>query len=162
MANTCESVQGPSRASKPKGLIGLDQKVRWQESRPNDRGSRSSSTRSTCGCLRLRTPEAEHVNPVFPPRRARVRSSLPDRACREMARVVPTRWSPSRQAARKESPWRCRQGSWKKRRPCCNGADTGCGICRGRPARRESELTSSRCLLARSSGEPTGRGKGDG
>lgn len=33
--------------------------------------------------------------------------------------------------------------------PHRNGVDTGSDICRGRPARRESELTSERCLSAR-------------
>ena len=91
MANRCESVEGSSRANKPKGLTGLDQKVRWQESRPNDRGSRLSTTRSICGCLRPRTPKAEHVNPVSPPGKARARSFLPDRRGGEMARIVPAR-----------------------------------------------------------------------
>lgn len=77
MANTCESVQGSLRDNKPKGLLGLNQQVRWQESRPNDRGSRLSTTRAICGCLRPWTPEAELVNPVASPLWARVRSSLP-------------------------------------------------------------------------------------
>ena len=67
MANRCEPVQGSSCANKPKRLIGLDQKVRWQEPRANDSGSRLQTTRSTCGCLRSHTPKAELGNPVSPP-----------------------------------------------------------------------------------------------
>ena len=157
MANICESVQGSSRANKPKGLTGLDQTVRWQESRPNDRGSRLSTTRSTCGCLRPRTPKAEHGNLVLPPEEARTRSSLPNRRGGEMAGVVPVRWSLSRQADRKESRWKCRKGCWKKRMSGCNSSDTGSEF-----ARRESELTSSRYLFARLFEEPTSWGNGDG
>ena len=149
MANPCESAQGSLARSKPKGLIGLNQKVRWQESCPIDHGSRSSTTRSTHGCLRSRTPKAELVNPEFPPRGVRVRSSLPDRRIGETARVVPTRLSPSRQADRKESRRGCRKGCWNKRMPGCNGSDTSSEF-----ARRESEQTSSWCLIARESGEP--------
>ena len=157
MANTSESVQGSSHESKPKGLLGLDQKVRWQESCPNDHDSRLMPARSNCGCLRPRTPKAEHVNPVSPPGRARARSSLPDRTRCEKAGVVPARWSPGRQANRKEGPRRCGKGCWNKRMPGCNGSDTRSGF-----AGRESELTSSRCLFARSSGEPISRGNDDG
>ena len=157
MANTCESVQGSSRANKPKGLIGLDQKVRWQEPCPNDHGSRLSTTRSICGCLRPRTPKAEHVNPVSPPVRARVRSSLPDRQTARWPESFRPAFSLPRQANRKEGPRRCRTGCWKKRKPVCNGSDTSSEF-----ARRESELTSSWCLFARSLGEPTSWGNGDG
>ena len=101
MANRCESAQGSSRANESarpgQGLTGSDPTVRWQESRPNDRGSRLSTTRSTCGCLRPRTPKVEHVKPllarpVSPPGEARARSFLPDRRVGEMARIVPARY----------------------------------------------------------------------
>ncbi|TLM73390.1 hypothetical protein FDY93_19055 [Microbulbifer harenosus] len=45
-------------------------------------------------------------------------------------------------------------GDWKKRMPRCNGADTGSNF-----ARRESEQTSSWCLIAREAGEPILWGK---
>ena len=77
MANVSESAQGPSRANRPKGLTGLDQKVRWQETRASDRVSRSSITRSTSWRLKSRTPNAELGNPVVSPFEARTRSSLP-------------------------------------------------------------------------------------
>ena len=67
MANTCESVQGPSLRPSQMRLIGLYQKVKWQESRPNDRGPWPLPTRSNCRCLRSRTPKAERGNPVSPP-----------------------------------------------------------------------------------------------
>src|SRR2546428_13014816 len=41
-------------------------------------------------------------------------------------------------------PWRCGYGGGKKRRPSCNGTDTGCNM-----TRRESGLTSLRCLGTR-------------
>lgn len=151
-------------------LIGLNQKVKWQESRPNDRGSWLLPTRSTCRCLRSHTPEAERGNPVSPPgegqspifphRLRRVgrdgqdrsgsppypRSSLPSLRPGSFRGVQPL----PRQADRKGSRWSCGTGCWKKRMPPCNEADTGSEF-----ARRESEQTSSRCLFARSSGEPT-------
>jgi len=151
-------------------LTSLYQKVKWQESRPNDRGSWLLPTRSTCRCLRSRTPKAERGNPVsppgegqspiFPPRSRRVgrdgrdrsgsppcpRSSLPSLRPGSFRGVQ----SSLRQAYRKGSPWSCRTGCWKKRMPSCNEADTGSEF-----ARRESEQTSSRCPFARSSGEPT-------
>ena len=79
MANTCEPAQGSLRCNEPKGLIGSNQKVRWQETRSNGRVSRSSSTRSTSWCLRSRTPKAELGNPVCSPRAEKTRSFLPDR-----------------------------------------------------------------------------------
>ena len=48
---------------------------------------------------------------------------------------------------------RCR----KKRRPCCNGADTGCNI-----TGRESEPTSDGCLVARKHDEPSERENANG
>jgi hypothetical protein len=47
---------------------------------------------------------------------------------------------------------RCR----KKRRPCCNGADTGCNI-----TGRESEPTSDGCLVARNLEKPLERENAD-
>ena len=151
-------------------LTGLNQKVKWQESRPNDRGSWLLPTRSTCRCLRSRTPKAERGNPVSPPGEGQS-PIFPPRARRAgvTAGIVPVRPSylrsslPSlrpgsfrgmqpllRQADRKGGPWSCGTGCWKKRMPPCNKADTGSEF-----ARRESEQTSSRCPFARSSGEPT-------
>ena len=170
MAKVLESVQGPSSRTSQMRLTGLNQTVKWQESRPNDRGSWLSSTRSTCRCLRSRTPKAERGNPVSPPgegqspiflsRSCRVghdgrdrsgsptcsRSSLPSSRLGSFRSMQPSR----RQADRKGGPWSCGTGCWKKRMPSCNEADTGSGF-----ARRESEQTSSRCPFARSSGEPT-------
>jgi hypothetical protein len=160
MAKVLESVQGPSSSTS---------QMR-QESRPNDRGSWLSSTRSTCRCLRSRTPKAERGNPVSPPvegqspifphRSRRVRCDGRDRSgsppCPRSSLTSQRPGSfrvmqPStRQADRKGSPWSCGTGCWKKRMPFCNEADTGSEF-----ARRESEQTSSRCPFARSSGEPT-------
>ena len=52
--------------------------------------------------------------------------------------------SQEREGSRKADPWRCGYGGGKKRRPSCNGTDTGCNI-----TRRESEQTSLRCLGTR-------------
>lgn len=76
MANICESAQGSSRGASQTGLMGSNQKVRWQETRSNGRVSRLLSTRSTSWCLRSRTPKAELGNPVYSPRSG-ARSSLP-------------------------------------------------------------------------------------
>ena len=170
MAKVLESVQGPSSSTSQMRLTGLNQTVKWQESRPNDRGSWLLPTRSTCRCLRSHTPKAERGNPVSPPgegqspifpprsRRARrdgrdrsgspscSRSSLPSLRPGSFRGMQPL----LRQADRKGSPWSCGTGCWKKRMPPCNEADTGSGF-----ARRESEQTSSRCPFARSPGEPT-------
>ena len=51
---------------------------------------------------------------------------------------------PSGQANRKASCWRSRSRSFRKRRPCCNGGDTGCDI--PGPVRR---LTFGWCLVTR-------------
>lgn len=177
MANTCESALGIVMLTSQMRLTGLNQKVRWQESRSMGRGSWPLSTRSISRCLRSRTPKAERGNPVSPPGTGQspifppllpkirggrpgsfrltqsARSSLPS----EEARVVPAHRAEARQANRKEGPRRCGKGNWKKRRPVCNGSDTGSEF-----ARRESELTSSRCHLARSLAEPLPRRNGDG
>ena len=52
--------------------------------------------------------------------------------------------SQEREESRKANQWRCGYGGGKKRRPSCNGADTGCNI-----TRRESGQTSLRCLGTR-------------
>ena len=52
--------------------------------------------------------------------------------------------SQEREGSRKADQWRCGYGGGKKRRPSCNGTDTGCNI-----TRRESEQTSLRCLGTR-------------
>ena len=52
--------------------------------------------------------------------------------------------SQEREGSRQADPWRCGYGGGKKRRPSCNGTDTGCNI-----TRRESEQTSLRCLGTR-------------
>ncbi len=146
-------------------LIGLYQKVKWQESRPNDRGSWPLPTRSTCRCLRSRTPKAKRGNPVSPPGEGE-NPIFPPRLRRNGARrpgsfrlapmapifspLVEARVVPGhsafliRQADRKEGPWSCGTGCWKKRMPPCNEVDTGSEF-----ARRESELTSGRCLAAK-------------
>ena len=145
-------------------LVGLDQKVRWQESCPNDRGPWPLPTRTNCRCLRSRTPKAERgkpllarpvdppegdESPIFPPRPLSFSAK---------ARIAPTCQSRQpRQADRKESPRSCGKGCWKKRMPFCNEADTSSEF-----ARREGELTSSRCLFARALGEPKSRRNGDG
>jgi len=178
MAKVLESVQGPSSSTSQMRLIGLNQTVKWQESRPNDRGSWLLPTRSTCRCLRSHTPRAERGNPVsppgegespiFPPRLRRKGVSRPGSFRFALmppifpplteARVVPGRAAfLLRQADRKGSPWSCGTGCWKKRMPPCNEADTGSEF-----ARRESEQTSSRCPFARSPGEPTRWRNGDG
>jgi len=45
-----------------------------------------------------------------------------------------------REEGRKANQWRCGYGGGKKRRPSCNGTETGCNI-----PRRESGQTSLRC-----------------
>ena len=52
--------------------------------------------------------------------------------------------SQDREGSRKADQWRYGYGGGKKRRPSCNGTDTGCNI-----TRRESEQTSLRCLGTR-------------
>lgn len=169
MANTCKPVSGIVMVASQMRLTGLDQKVRWQESRSMGRGPWPLSTRSISRCLRSHTPKAERGNPVFPPGiskspifppllpklRAkglgsfRLISERPIFSPSKEARVVPAREVETRQADCKEGPRGCGKGSWKKRKPVCNGLDTGSEF-----ARRESELTSRRCLFARSLVEP--------
>lgn len=177
MANKCEPVLGVVMSASQMRLTGLYQKVRWQESRTMDRGSWLLSTRSISRCLRSHTPEAERGNPVSSPGRGE-NLFVPlfplklrvDRAgtcrfvpecriastSREVGAVSVTA-AHAGQANREEGPGRCGKGNWEKRRPVCNGSDTGSGF-----ARRESELTSSRYLFARSLVEPFSRRNGDG
>ena len=56
--------------------------------------------------------------------------------------------SQDREGSRKAASWRCGYGGGKKRRPSCNGTDTGCNI-----TRRESAQTSLRCLGTRTTEE---------
>ncbi len=58
--------------------------------------------------------------------------------------------SQEREGSRQADPWRCGYGGGKKRRPSCNGTDTGCNI-----TRRESAQTSLRCLGTRTPEEST-------
>src|SRR5713101_7963849 len=52
--------------------------------------------------------------------------------------------SQEREGSRKADQWRCGYGGGKKRRPSCNGTDTGWNI-----TRRASAQTSLRCLGTR-------------
>ena len=52
--------------------------------------------------------------------------------------------SPDREGSRQADPWRCGYGGGKKRRPSCNGTETGCHI-----TRRASAPTALRCLGTR-------------
>jgi len=52
--------------------------------------------------------------------------------------------SQEREGSRQADPWRCGYGGGKKRRPSCNGTDTGWNI-----TRRASAQTSLRCLGTR-------------
>jgi len=56
--------------------------------------------------------------------------------------------SKGREESRKANRWWCGYGGGKKRRPSCNGTDTGCNM-----TRRESEQTSLRCLGTRTTEE---------
>ena len=61
----------------------------------------------------------------------------------------------AREESRKANRWRCGYGGGKKRRPPCNGEDTGCASCSGNMTRRESGQTSLRCLGTRTTEEST-------
>jgi hypothetical protein len=103
--------------------------------------------RPTCRCLRSRTPEAETSkprilastgeSPIFPPLFAVV--WIPQQGQDRSGSPEPTGGKPIASDAHGGAG----VGSWKKRMPCCNGADTGSEF-----ARRESEQTSRRCLSA--------------
>ncbi len=56
--------------------------------------------------------------------------------------------SQERKESRQADPRRCGYGGGKKRRPSCNGTDTGCNI-----TRRASGQTSLRCLGTRTTEE---------
>ena len=73
--------------------------------------------------------------------------------------VVTSYLRPQGQVNRKGNCWSAGLGGRKKRRPSCNGADTGFNV-----TRHESEPTSDWCLFARAYGEHLKRGKqmGDG
>ena len=111
------------------------------------------ASRSTCRCLRSRTPKAETSkprisasageNPFFPPLSAAVWS--PRRGQDRSGSLEPM----AGKRIASEADGGARVGSRSKRRPHRNGADTGSDF-----ARRESELTSERCLTARFREEP--------
>ena len=146
MANTCESVQGPSlRTSQmadrlgPNGYAGRRRRL-TSPTRGQD------ASRSTCRCLRSRTPEAETSksrilayhgeSPIFPPRSILYLSDYRTGQGRSGSRA------PGGKPIVSEAQGGAGVGPRSKRMPSCNGPDTGSDICRGRPARRESELTS--------------------
>lgn len=103
--------------------------------------------RSNCRCLRLRTPKAETSksrifasigeNPIFAPQLRFLRA--------EMGQCRSGSFEPNRgKLTVSEAYGGAGVGSWRKRMPLCNGADTGSEF-----ARRESEQTSKGCLIAR-------------
>ena len=107
------------------------------------------ASRSTCRRLRSRTPEAETSKPRTSPAFARARSFPPSGS------PYPRAHPPARDRSGSPEPdggklsvskaHGCAGvGSWSKRMPSCNGADTGSEF-----ARRESEQTSRRCLAAK-------------
>ncbi len=160
MANTCESVQGPSTKNKPKWLTGLSQKGNagwsWGLTSPT-RGQ--TPGRSTSGCLRSRTPEVETSkprifaspgeSPIFPPQILQ-RLGVQELGRGRSGSLMPTG---GKQIA-SDAHGGAGVGFWKKRMPSCNGADTGSEF-----ARRESEQTSRWCLFARELEEPYSGGR---
>ena len=108
--------------------------------------------RSNCRCLRLRTPKVETSkprifastgeSPIFASQLRLLRA--------EMGQCRSGSFEPNRgKLIVSKACGGAGVGSWRKRMPFCNGADTGSDICRGRPARRESEQTSRGYLVAR-------------
>ena len=159
MANVSEPVQGSSR-ERAKVTVRLGSKGYGGRSRGLTSSTRGrDASRSNCRCLRSRTPEAEtsksrifafpDESPIFPhPTDSAFQSA-------RWTRIVPVRQS------RTQGKWIVSEthggagvGSWKKRMPRRNGADTGSEF-----AGRESELTSGRCLSARSLEEPLSEGR---
>ena len=141
MANTCESVQGPSSRTsqmadrlEPNAYAGRRRRLTSLT-----RGQHAS--RSTCGCLRSRTPEAETSkprilayhgeSPIFPPRSPLYLSDYRTGQGRSGSRA------PGGKLIVSEAQGGAGVGPRSKRMPFCNGADTGSEF-----ARRESELTS--------------------
>ena len=133
MVNTCEPVQRPSSANELKWLTSSNQKVREPEVDLTvpPRGRQCSPVDS-----RYLTPHRLQKRNVETPYLSRK----------------------GKQAARRADGG-AGLGCRKKRRPSCNGADTGFNV-----TRHESEQTSDRCLFARAYVEHLKRGKqiGDG
>ena len=144
MVNTCEPVQGSSSVSKLKWLTSLDQKVMGAGVGADGRQLVVGMLLGLfAGAYGRTTPEAETSKPrilaslrrpIFPPSR----SGVPPR---HEARIVPAGGG---KLIASEAQGGAGVGSWRKRMPSCNGADTGSEF-----ARRESEQTSGRCLFAR-------------
>ena len=147
MANTCESVQGPSSRTsqmadrlEPNGCAGRRRRLTSLT-----RGHYAS--RSTCRCLRSRTPEAETSkprilayhgrSPIFPPRYLYLNDY-------RTGQGRSGSHTPGGKPIVSEAQGDAGVGPRSKRMPPCNGADTGSEF-----ARRESEQTSKRCLFAR-------------
>ena len=79
----------------------------------------------------------------------RIESTSPIRVNR-VERGKPVSSLPAgREESRKANPWRCGYGGGKKRKPPCNGEDTGCARSTGNITRRASGQTSLRCLGTR-------------
>jgi hypothetical protein len=108
--------------------------------------------RSNCRRLRSRTPEAETSksrslaltgeSPIFPPYLC---GTTKPKERPGSFRFIETKQG---KLIVSEALGAAGVGSWKKRMPSCNGADTGSEF-----AGRESEQTSGRCLSARALGE---------
>src|SRR5207245_6979338 len=102
--------------------------------------------------------DAERIEPkgavacteVLPPRGMdnqryrRIESTSPMRVNRVEGGKPVSFLSQEREGSRQADPWRCGYGGGKKRRPSCNGTDTGWNI-----TRRASAQTSLRCLGTR-------------
>ncbi len=141
MANTCESVQGPSsRTSQMADRL----EPNWYAGRRRRLTSLTRghyASRSTCRCLRSRTPEAETSkprilayhgeSPTFPPRSFLYLNDY------RMGQGRSGSQPPGGKPIVSEAQGGAGVGPRSKRMPSCNGADTGSEF-----ARRESELTS--------------------
>ena len=149
MVNTCKSALRIVMLSKLKWLTSLDQKVAGAGVGADGRRLVVCMLPGLCaGTYGRVTPEAETrkprifastgKNPIFPPPRSWVQS--PTWGQGRSGLLEPTVGKQIVSDAQEGAG----AGSWSKRMPSCNGTDTGSGF-----ARRESEQTSRRCLVAK-------------
>jgi len=127
-----------------RGCQARTKRYRWREGASNGNSSRSMGHPVDSRHLPPRVLLKRNVEtPYLRPRMASARSFLPALERRATARIVPALPTPdllsllvgqSRsgggghvrgQADREESPWWCGTGCRKKRKPACNGSDTG-------------------------------------
>ena len=162
MANRCELVQGSSIAQAkvaewlgPKGVVAGDRSItcwfRGQAGRAVECDHHAA--RSSCECLRSHILRKRNVETPYPARSHP--ASIPPVDLLGSAGAVLA--GPEGKQTVRRAHGRAGVGCRNKRKPSCNGADTGSKF-----ARRESEQTSDWCLVARESVDPNIGGESKG